>query len=394
MDKPVILSAVRTPVGRFGGMLKAVSDRVLAGLVIKEAMIRAGIQPDQVDEVIFSQQYRTGVLPPNSARVAAIDAGIPISVPEYTVAKACGGSLKSVFLAAQAIKAGDARLFVAGGVEHMSNAAYLLPQYRWGGRLGHGQVMDQLVLYDLLCGETMGETAENVAEKYNISREDQDSFALCSQQKAAKALREKLFEEQIVPVSIPQKHGGKIPFMIDEHPRPKTTLEDLAKLKPAFREGGSVTAGNSSGMNDGASALVVASKERALKLGITPLVSIIGYASIGVEPSLMGIGPIDATRKVLHNTNLTIDDIDIIELNEAFASQSLACIRELGLNQEKVNVNGGAIALGHPISATGGVILTKLIYEMCRTGKALGLATMCLGGGQGMAIVIQNEKSN
>lgn len=393
MDKPVILSAVRTPVGRFGGTLRAVTDRALAGLVIKEVMIRAGIQPDQVDEVIFSQQYRTGVLPPNSARVAAIDAGIPISVPEYTVAKACGGSLKSVFLAAQAIKAGDAELLVAGGVEHMSNAAYLLPQYRWGGRLGHGQVMDQLVLYDLLSGDTMGETAENVAEKYNVSREDQDSFALYSQQKTAKALEEKLFEEQVVPVPIPQRHGGTVPFTTDEHPRPKTTLEDLAKLKPVFREGGSVTAGNSSGMNDGASALVVASRERAQELGITPLASILGYASVGVEPSLMGIGPIDATRRVLSKTNLTIDDIDIIELNEAFASQSLVCIRELGLDQEKVNVNGGAIALGHPISATGGVILTKLIYEMRRTGKALGLATMCLGGGQGMALVIKNEES-
>lgn len=390
MKDPVIVSACRTAVGRFGGTLKAVTDRDLGGLVIKEAMARAGIEPGQVDEVVFSQQYRTGVLPPNMARPISVDAGIPIPVPNYTVAKACGGSLKTVFLAAQAVKAGDAELLVAGGLEHMSNAAYLLPTGRWGARLGHTQLMDQLVLYDPISGNTMGETAENVAEKYKIAREDQDEFALASQQKAAKALEQGVFDEQIVPVPIPQRKGEPKLFKTDEHPRPETTLEGLAKLKPVFRKGGSVTAGNSSGMNDGAGALVIASADKAAALGLKPLASIVGYASVGVEPSLMGIGPIDATRKVLEKTGLTVNDIDLVELNEAFASQSLACIRELGLDMDKVNVNGGAIALGHPISGTGSVILTKLLYELRRTGKELGLATMCLGGGQGVALLVRN----
>jgi len=391
MKEPVILSAARTPVGRFGGTLRSVNDRQIGALVLDTAIQRAGIQPDQVEEVIFSQQYRTGILPPNMARPIAVDAGIPIEVPEYTVAKACGGSLKTVFLAAQAIKAGDADLLAAGGVEHMSNAAYLVPTGRWGARLGHAQLMDQLVLFDPISGNTMGETAENVAERWKVSREDQDQFALESQQKAARASEKNLFEEEIVPVSIPQKKGEPILFNRDEHPRPGTTLKNLTKLKPVFRQGGSVTAGNSSGMNDGAACVIVASREKAEELGLTPLVSIVGYASVGVEPAVMGIGPIYATRKVLEKTGLSLDDIDLVELNEAFASQSLACIRDLGLDPRKVNVNGGAIALGHPISATGGVILTKLIYEMRRRGSTYGLATMCLGGGQGVALVIRNE---
>ena len=391
MKDVVIVSAVRTPVGRFGGSLIPVTDRKLSSLVIAEAMKRAGITPDKVEEVIFSQQYRTGELPANMARPVAVDAGVPIEVPQYTVAKACGGSLKTVFLAAQAVKAEDADLIVAGGVEHMSNAAYLLTKARWGYRLGHGQLMDQLVLYDPLSGNTMGETAENVAEKYQISREDQDAFALESQKRAANALEKGLFDEQIVPVPIPQRKGDPVLFSKDEHPRPDTTLEGLAKLKPVFRDGGSVTAGNSSGMNDGAAAIVVASRENADIMGLKPLVSIVGYASFGVEPSLMGIGPIYSTRKLLKKTGMSVGDIDVVELNEAFASQSLACIRELDLDPSKVNVNGGAIALGHPISATGGVILTKLIYEMKRSGKEIGLATMCLGGGQGVSLIIKNE---
>ncbi|MBW2096389.1 MAG: acetyl-CoA C-acetyltransferase [Deltaproteobacteria bacterium] len=392
MTGSFIISAARTPVGRFGGTLKSVTDRSLASLVIGEAMNRAQVSPDQIEEVIFSQQYRTGVLPPNMARPAALDAGIPIHVPQYTVAKACGGSLKTVFLAAQAVKAGDSDLLVAGGVEHMSNAAYLQPQARWGSRLGHAQLMDQLVLFDPISGNTMGETAENVAERYSISREDQDAFALESQRRAARALEQGLFDEQIVPVPVPQRKGDPVMFTRDEHPRPETTLEMLGKLKPVFKsEGGTVTAGSSSGMNDGAAAVVVASGAKVSELGLKPMVEIVGYASVGVEPSLMGIGPIYATRKVLEKTGLAPDDIDIVELNEAFAAQSLACIRELALDMEKVNVNGGAIALGHPISATGGVILTKLIYEMRRTGKKTGLATMCLGGGQGVAMVVKNQ---
>ena len=391
MKEAVIVGTCRTPVGRFGGALKAVTDRDMGTLVIKEALKRAAITPDQVQEVIFAQQYRTGVLPPNMARPIAVDAGIPIPVPEYTVAKACGGSLKTVFLAAQSIKAGDAEMVVAGGLEHMTNAAYLLPNGRWGARLGHAQLMDQLVLFDPLSGNTMGETAENVAAEYKISREDQDAFALLSQQKAKNAIDQRLFEEQIVPVPIPRKKGDPVFFSVDEHPRPETTLEGLAKLKPVFREGGTVTAGNSSGMNDGAAATVVASRDKARELELKPLVSIVGYASVGVEPSMMGIGPIDATREVLRKTGLTLADIDLVELNEAFSSQSLACIRELGMDVDRVNVNGGAIALGHPISGTGGVILTKLIYEMRRRGCELGLATMCLGGGQGVALIVKNE---
>jgi acetyl-CoA C-acetyltransferase len=250
--------------------------------------------------------------------------------------------------------------------------------------------MDQLVLFDPLSNNTMGETAENVAEKYRVSREDQDAFALLSQQKTARALEQGVFKEQIAPVPIAQRKGEPVLFDTDEHPRPSTTLEQLAALKPVFRKGGSVTAGNSSGMNDGAGALVVCSDERAAELGLKPLVAIVGYASVGVEPSLMGIGPVDATKKLLAQTGLTVDDIDLIELNEAFASQSLACIRELGLDIDKINPNGGAIALGHPIAATGSIILTKLIYEMKRSGKELGLATMCVGGGLGVAILLKN----
>ncbi len=391
MKQAVIVSAARTAVGRFGGTLSAVTDRALAGLVVKEAIKRAGIGPEAVEELIFSQQYRTGELPPNMARPVSIDAGLPIPVPSFTVAKACGGSLKTTFLAAQAIKAGDADLIVAGGVESMSTAAYLLTKARWGYRLGHGQLMDQLVLFDPISGNTMGETAENVAERYEISRADQDAFALESQRKAAEAVKAGRFNDQIVPVPIPTKKGEPKLFAMDEHPRSDTTAEMLAGLKPVFRKGGSVTAGNSSGMNDGASAVVVASREKAAELSLKPLVSIVAYASVGVEPAYMGIGPVDSTKLALAKAGLTVGDIDVVELNEAFASQSLACIRLLGLDQAKVNVNGGAIALGHPISATGGVILTKLIYELKRSGKELGLATMCLGGGQGVALIVKNE---
>lgn len=391
MNEPVIVSAVRTAVGRFGGSLRGVTDRALGALVIKAALERAGLEPGLVEEVVFSQQYRTGELPANMARPISVDAGIPLPVPNFTVAKACGGSLKAVFLAAQAIKAGDAQVLVAGGLEHMSNAGYLLTKARWGYRLGHGQLMDQLVLFDPISGNTMGETAENVAEKYQISRADQDAFALESQRKAGQALKSGLFVEQIVPVPVPQSKGKIMLFQQDEHPRPETTLEELAQLKPVFRPGGTVTAGNSSGLNDGASALVVASRDKARDFGLKPLASIVGYASVGVEPSLMGIGPIEATWLVLKKTGLSLAAIDRVELNEAFASQALACIRELGLDMERVNVNGGAIALGHPISGTGGVILTKLIYELRRSGKELGLATMCLGGGQGVAVIVRNE---
>lgn len=391
MKQAVIVSAARTAVGKFGGSLGSVTDRALAALVIKEAINRAGIGPEQVEELIFSQQYRTGELPANMARPVAIDAGIPIPVPQFTVAKACGGSLKTVFLAAQAIKAGDRDLLVAGGVETMSSAAYLLTKARWGYRLGHGQLMDQLVLYDPISGNTMGETAENVAEKYQINRGDQDVFALSSQTKAGQAIKEGRFTEQIVPVPLTGKKGDTTYFTLDEHARPDTTMDQLRKLKPVFKKDGTVTAGNSSGMNDGAAALVVASRDRAKTLGLKPMAAILGYAAIGVEPAYMGIGPVEATNLVLKQTGLTINDINLVELNEAFAAQALACIRLLNLDESRVNVNGGAIALGHPISATGGVILTKLLYELKRSGQELGLATMCLGGGQGVAMIVRNE---
>ncbi len=391
MKEVVIVSACRTAIGRFGGALAPLSDIDFGPVPIKEVIKRAGLTGDQIDEVIYASGYRTGDLPINSARVVAVKAGIPIEKPQFTISKACAGSIKAVTLAAQIIKSGDADVIVAGGMESMSNATFMLKKARWGYRLGHGQLQDQLILFDPLSGNTMGETAENVAEKFNVSREDQDAFGLRSQQLAEKAIKEGKFKEQIVPVEIPQRKGDPKIFDTDEHPRFGTTIEALQKLKPPFRKGGSVTAGSSSGMNDGASALVVMSKEKADELGITPMASIVAYASAGVDPALMGIGPIPATKMALEKAGLTIDDMDLIELNEAFASQSLACMRELNMDIDKVNVNGGAIALGHPVSASGGAILTKLLYEMKARNSRYGLATLCIGGGQGMAIIVERK---
>ena len=388
MQDVVLVSGVRTAIGGFGGSLKDVSDSDLGSLVIGEAIRRSGVQPYEIDEVIMAHGYRTGELPINSARVMAVRGGLPIESPQFTISKACGGSIRSVTLAAQIIKAGDADVICAGGVESMSRAAYLLRQARWGYRLGHGQLQDQLILFDPLSGDTMGETAENVAENFSVSRQDQDEFGLMSQERAAKAIREGRFREQIIPVSVPQRKGDPVVFDTDEHPR-QTTLEKLSKLKPAFREGGTVTAGSSSGMNDGAAALVVMSESQAKARRLEPLARIVSYASAGVEPSLMGIGPIPATRKALDKAGLKMDQIDLVELNEAFASQSLVCIRELGMDIEKVNVNGGAIALGHPVSASGAMILIKLLYEMKARNARYGLATMCIGGGQGIAIIVE-----
>ena len=388
MENVVLVSGVRTAIGGFGGSLKDVSDSDLGSLVIGEAIRRSGVQPYEIDEVVMAHGYRTGELPINSARVMAVRGGLPIESPQFTISKACGGSIRSVTLAAQIIKAGDADVICAGGVESMSRAAYLLRQARWGYRLGHGQLQDQLILFDPLSGDTMGETAENVAENFSVSRQDQDEFGLMSQERAAKAIREGRFREQIIPVSVPQRKGDPVVFDTDEHPR-QTTLEKLSKLKPAFREGGTVTAGSSSGMNDGAAALVVMSESQAKARRLEPLARIVSYASAGVEPSLMGIGPIPATRKALDKAGLKMDQIDLVELNEAFASQSLVCIRELGMDIEKVNVNGGAIALGHPVSASGAMILIKLLYEMKARNARYGLATMCIGGGQGIAIIVE-----
>lgn len=391
MREVVIAAACRTAVGKFGGSLASLSDIDFGPVPIKDVIKRAGLKGDQIDEVIYASGYRTGDLPINSARVVAVKAGIAQEKPQFTISKACAGSIKAATLAAQVIKSGDADIIVAGGMESMSNATFMLKKARWGYRLGHGQLQDQLILFDPLSGNTMGETAENVAEKYSVSREDQDAFGLRSQQLTEKAIKQGKFKKQIVPVEIPQRKGDPKIFDTDEHPRFGTTIESLQKLKPPFRKGGSVTAGSSSGMNDGASALVVMSKDKADQLGIAPMASIISYASAGVNPAYMGIGPIPATEMALEKAGLTMDDIDLIELNEAFASQSLACIRELNMDMDKVNVNGGAIALGHPVSASGGVIVTKLLYELQARDLRYGLATLCIGGGQGMAMIVERK---
>ncbi len=391
MEEVVIVSAARTAIGKFGGSLTPLSDIDFGPVPIKEVMKRAGLEGNQIDEVVYASGYRTGDLPINSARVVAVKAGIPVEKPQFTISKACAGSIRAITLAAQIIKSGDADIIIAGGMESMSNATFMLKQARWGYRLGHGQLQDQLILFDPLSGNTMGETAENVAEKYNVSREDQDEFALRSQNLAEKAIKEGKFKDQIVPVEIPQRKGEPKIFDTDEHPRLGSTIEGLAKLKAPFRKGGSVTAGSSSGMNDGASALVIMSRKKADELGMEPLATIVSYASVGVDPAHMGIGPVPATKAALEKAGLTIDQIDLIELNEAFASQALACIRELDIDMDKVNVNGGAIALGHPVSASGGVIVTKLLYELKERNLRYGLATLCIGGGQGLALIVERK---
>jgi acetyl-CoA C-acetyltransferase len=391
MNDALIVSATRIPIGKFGGSLKEVSDWDMGTIVIAEAMRRAGLKGDEIDEVIMAHGFRTGDLPANSSRAVALKAGISIDTPQFTINKACGGSLRAISLAGQLIKAGESDVIIAGGMESMSRTAFMITKARWGYRLGHGQLIDPLVLFDPISGYSLGETGENVADLYKISREDQDRFALISQQRAESAIKSNKFKEEIVPVTIHQNRGGLLIFDTDEHPRFGTTLEALAKLKPAFKKDGTVTAGNASGLNDGASAVVVMSWRKAREMGIHPLVSIRSYASVGVKPEIMGIGPISATQKVLQKAGLELKDIDLIELNEAFAAQSLAVIRELNFDLERVNVNGGAIALGHPISATGSILLTKIIYEMKRRNSQFGLVTMCIAGGQGIAMVVENE---
>jgi acetyl-CoA C-acetyltransferase len=390
LNDVVIVSATRLPIGRFGGSLREVSDWDMGTVVIAEAMKRTGLKGDEIDEVIMAHGFRTGDLPANSSRAVALKAGVSIEKPQFTINKACGGSLRAISLAAQIIKAGEGDIIVAGGMESMSRAAYILPKVRWGSRLGHAQLVDQLVLLDPISGFSLGGTGENVAELYKISREDQDGFALLSQVKAEKAIKSNKFKEEIVAVQVPQPGRSSVIFDTDEHPRFGTTLEELSKLKPAFKQNGTITAGNASGLNDGASAVVVMSQKKAKETGIHPLVSIRSYASVGVKPEIMGIGPIPATQKALQKAGLELNDIGLIELNEAFAAQSLAVIRELDMDMEKINVNGGAIALGHPISATGCILLTKIIYEMKKRKSQFGLVTMCIAGGQGIAMVVEN----
>jgi acetyl-CoA C-acetyltransferase len=387
----VLLAGCRTPIGTFGGALKDVPAVELGTTAVREAVRRAGVRPDQVDEVILGNILQAG-LGMNPARQAAIRAGLPESVPAHTVNKVCGSGLKAVMLATQAIKAGDAEVVVAGGMENMSAAPYLLPGARWGERLGHGQAVDHMIhegLTDAFHDIHMGVTAENLAERYGLTRAQQDAFAAESQARAEAAVRDGRFREEIVPVPVPRKKGEPGPVDADEHPRPGTTVEALGRLKPAFKKDGTVTAGNASGLNDGAAAVVVTSAERARGLGLPPMARVVSYASAAVDPKVMGIGPVPAVRKALEKAGLGLDGIDLFELNEAFAAQSLAVLRELKLDPARVNVNGGAIALGHPIGASGARILVTLLYTMKARGARRGLAALCIGGGQGVAMVVE-----
>jgi acetyl-CoA C-acetyltransferase len=390
MNEVVIAGAARTPVGTFGGVFAEVSATRLGAVAIAEALKRAGVRPEQVDEVLMGIVLSAG-LGMNPARQAALAAGIPDSTPATAINKVCGSGLKTVALAAGAIMLGDAEIVVAGGMEGMSPAPYLVPKARYGYRMGHGEIIDHMIKDGLWCSLAdchMGNTAENVALEREISRADQDAFAAESQRRAARAWESGAFAEEVVPVEVPQRKGT-IVVDRDEHPRPDTTVEKLATLRPAFAPGGTVTAGNASGINDGAAAAVVMSRKKAEEMGVQPLASIRAYASVGVAPRVMGLGPIPATRNVLAKAGLSLDKIDLIEANEAFAAQSLAVGRELGWDWERVNVNGGAIALGHPIGASGARILVTLLYEMRRRHAKRGLATLCIGGGQGIAMVVE-----
>ncbi|EPY2274680.1 acetyl-CoA C-acetyltransferase [Clostridium sp. FAM 1755] len=390
MKNVVIASAVRTPIGKFGGTLKSISAIELGTIVIKEALKRANVKPEDVDEVIMGNVLQAG-LGQNSTRQSAVAAGIPVEVPSFTINKVCGSGLRSVSLAAQLIKLGDDDIVVAGGTENMSAAPYLLEKARWGQRMGDGKIVDEMIrdgLWESFNDYHMGVTAENIAEQWGITREEQDEFSAKSQQKAEKAVKEGRFKEEIVPVVIKSKKGETV-FDTDEFPRFGTTKESLSKLRPAFKKDGTVTAGNASGINDGAAALVIMSEEKAKELGVKPLAKIVSYGSSGVDPKIMGYGPFYATKKTLERANLKIEDMDLIEANEAFAAQSLAVAKDLGFDMEKVNVNGGAIALGHPIGCSGARILTTLLYEMEKRDSKRGLATLCIGGGMGTAIVIE-----
>ncbi len=394
MQDVVIVSAVRTAIGSFMGALQNTPATELGAIVIREAVQRAGIQPDQVDEVIMGNVLQAG-LGQGPARQAALLAGLPIEVTATAINKLCGSGLKAVHIATQAIQTGDAEVVVAGGMENMSMAPYLLMKGRSGYRMGDGKVYDSMILDGLQCSINnyhMGITAENIAEKYNISREAQDEFAAWSQQKTERAIKEGIFKDEIVPIEIPQRKGEPIIFDTDEFPRTGVTAEKLARLKPAFKKEGTVTAGNASGINDGAAALVLMSRKKAEELGIKPMAVIRGNGSAGVDPKIMGIGPVPATKKAFKKAGLIMDDMDLVEANEAFAAQSLAVGQELNIPNEKLNVNGGAVALGHPIGASGARILVTLLYEMQRRNSHYGLATLCIGGGQGVATVIEMEK--
>ncbi len=393
MREVVIVGAARTAIGGFGGSLKNIPARQLGAICIKEALKRAGVAPEAVDEVIMGNVLQAG-LGQNVARQMMMDAGLPKEIPAMTINKVCGSGLRAVELAAQIIKAEDADIIVAGGAESMSLSPYVMPSARWGARMFDAKMVDVMVndgLWDAFNNYHMGITAENVAEQWGLTREELDAFALDSQLKAEAAIKAGKFKDEIVPVEIPQRKGDPVIFDTDEHPKFGSKIEGLAKLKPAFKkDGGVVTAGNASGINDSGAAVVVMSADKAKELGIKPLVKIVSYASAGVDPSIMGTGPIPASRKALEKASLTINDMDLIEANEAFAAQSVAVGNDLGFDLSKLNVNGGAIALGHPIGASGCRILVTLIYEMLKREEAKkGLATLCIGGGMGTALIVE-----
>ncbi|WP_394174161.1 acetyl-CoA C-acetyltransferase [Guptibacillus hwajinpoensis] len=386
-----IVSAVRTAVGSFNGSLKSISAPELGAMVIKEAVNRAGLTLDQVEEVIMGNVLQAG-LGQNPARQAAIKAGIPVSTPAMTINKVCGSGLKTVHLGAQSIMLGDQDIVVAGGMENMSQAPYLLQGAREGLRMGDQKMIDSMVHDGLWCAFNdyhMGVTAENLCDHYNLTREEMDEFAALSQQKAQAAIEEGRFKDEILPVSIPQRKGDSIIFNTDEYVKPGTTAEKLAKLRPAFKKDGGVTAGNASGINDGGAAVVLMSRDKADELGIEPLAIIRANASGGVDPSVMGLGPVPATKKALERAGLSMKDMNLVEANEAFAAQSLAVGRDLDVNKDLLNVSGGAIALGHPIGASGTRILVTLLHEMKRRNNRYGLATLCIGGGQGVATIVE-----
>jgi acetyl-CoA C-acetyltransferase len=390
MREVVIASAVRTPIGSFGGAFKDISAAELGAIAVEEAIKRVGIDAANVDELIFGNVLQGG-LGQNVARQVAVKAGLPNDVPSFTLNKVCGSGLRAVSLAAQIIKAGDGDVIIAGGCENMSQSGYIMPKARWGTKMGNAELVDMMVndgLTDVFNGYHMGITAENIVEQWGLTRQEQDIFAATSQQKTARALDADKFADEIVAVSIPQRKGDPLVVDKDEYPKPTTTAESIAKLRAAFKKDGTVTAANASGVNDGAAAVVVMSKEYADRLGIKPLATIAAYASAGVDPAIMGIGPVPAASLALEKAGFTIADIDLVEANEAFAAQSLAVAKDLGLTPEKTNVNGGAIALGHPIGASGCRILVTLLHEMQRQDVHKGLATLCIGGGQGTAVVV------
>lgn len=391
MRDVVIVAAVRTAIGSFGGSFKNVSAVELGRTVVEEVIRKSNITPEMVDELIFGNVLQAG-LGQNVARQVAVASKIPVEVPSYTVNKVCGSGLKTVALAANAIMVGESDIIIAGGCENMSQSPYIMPSARWGARMGNTQLIDTMVydgLTDVFNQIHMGITAENIVDKYGFTREQLDRFSVDSQNKAVEAIASGRFKDEIVPVVIPQRKGDPIVVDTDEYPKPNSTMEGLAKLRPAFKKDGVVTAANSSGINDGAAALCLMSKEKAEELGLTPLVTITSYASAGVDPLIMGTGPIPATEKALKKAGLTVHDLDLIEANEAFAAQSLSVMESLGLDSEKVNVNGGAVALGHPIGASGARILVTLIHEMLKRESRYGLATLCIGGGQGISMIVK-----